>query len=582
MKIKSFITLLLILSFLVSPVYAEVRWIDKNQSGLLGSETKPVRKAYIGSLTPLVLEGAVTNDYQTTVTVTEPTADRTLTIPDSSGTIMLIGDVGAATGVWFAADSILFEGATDNANEATLTILTDPAADVTIKIPTLTTGNLLLSTLVTNDVDVANSIWAVSNGIMFEGATINTSEIKLTAADATADAVFILPDAAAATYSLMSSTLATNAVDIANSVTGGTNQLIFEGTANEFETIITATDATADTTVTIANGATGSIMVSTLATNAPDIANSVTGGTNQLLFEGSAADNFETIITATNPTADTTVTIADGATGSVMVSSLATNAPDIANSAWGISEGIRFEGSAADVHEIDLVSANATADVIYTLPDAATGTYGIVTSSLATNAIDAANSITGGTNQIIMEGATADAYETIITPTDATIADRTITLPNYSGSVPLIVSQSSTQSSANNTTTDVTGSSISLGPEFVAGSTLKWTVAGTITGANAAKNVILYIDDAAIITLATQAATAGDYEATCTMAENTALANQKAYCKMVVAAGSDIEFDYAADTTNFATAKTVKMQIVSANAGDTITTEHAVIEYFNK
>ncbi len=48
----------------------------------------------------------------------------------------------------------------------------------------------------------------------------------------------------------MSTTLATGTADMANSVYGGTDQLIFEGvtTADAYETIITPTDATADRT----------------------------------------------------------------------------------------------------------------------------------------------------------------------------------------------------------------------------------------------------------------------------------------------------------------------------------------------
>lgn len=83
----------------------------------------------------------------------------------------------------------------------------------------------------------------------FEGVTADGNETTLSVTDPTADVVYTLPDAGAGTYSLMSSTLATNAPGIANSVTGGTNQLIYEGTADGFETIVTANDATADATL---------------------------------------------------------------------------------------------------------------------------------------------------------------------------------------------------------------------------------------------------------------------------------------------------------------------------------------------
>ena len=46
-------------------------------------------------------------------------------------------------------------------------------------------------------------------------------------------------------------------------------------------------------------------------------------------------------------------------------------------------------------------------------------------------------------NAVIFEGATADAHETTLTVVDAT--DRTITLPNVSGTVPVLAAASNTQ-----------------------------------------------------------------------------------------------------------------------------------------
>ena len=40
----------------------------------------------------LVFEGYLANAYETTLTVAEPTADRTITLPNSTGTVALDGD----------------------------------------------------------------------------------------------------------------------------------------------------------------------------------------------------------------------------------------------------------------------------------------------------------------------------------------------------------------------------------------------------------------------------------------------------------------------------------------------------------
>lgn len=39
----------------------------------------------------IVLEGSTANDNETTLTVTDPTADRTITFPDATGTVMVTG-----------------------------------------------------------------------------------------------------------------------------------------------------------------------------------------------------------------------------------------------------------------------------------------------------------------------------------------------------------------------------------------------------------------------------------------------------------------------------------------------------------
>lgn len=54
--------------------------------------------AVLGTLTgasPLVLEGATADDYETTVAPTDPTADRTITLPDATGTVALTAGLGS-------------------------------------------------------------------------------------------------------------------------------------------------------------------------------------------------------------------------------------------------------------------------------------------------------------------------------------------------------------------------------------------------------------------------------------------------------------------------------------------------------
>ena len=154
-----------------------------------------------------------------------------------------------------------------------------------------------------------------------------------------------------------------------------------------------------------------------------------TDPTKKIAFTASGNATASTLTLASVVAADRTVSILDyGAASVVLGSLLTTNKPEVANSAWGVSNGIAFEGATADAFELTLAPADVAADTTITFPG---GSGTVMLSSLATNAIDVVNSVTGASNALVLEGATADAFETSITPVDAT-ADRTITLPNAS------------------------------------------------------------------------------------------------------------------------------------------------------
>jgi len=54
----------------------------------------------------IAFEGATDNAYETTLTVTDPTADRTITLPNVTGTVVTTGDTGTITATMLAADSV--------------------------------------------------------------------------------------------------------------------------------------------------------------------------------------------------------------------------------------------------------------------------------------------------------------------------------------------------------------------------------------------------------------------------------------------------------------------------------------------
>ena len=113
--------------------------IVTSASSILAPKTNPV---FQGTVTldedaVIVFEGASANNFETTLTVVDPGADRTISLPNLSGTLVV------AESATFTADAIfngniIFEGAIGDAYETTLTV-TEPTADRVITLPDSTT-----------------------------------------------------------------------------------------------------------------------------------------------------------------------------------------------------------------------------------------------------------------------------------------------------------------------------------------------------------------------------------------------------------------------------------------------------------
>jgi hypothetical protein len=83
----------------------------------------------------LVFEGLVENAFETTLTVDEPTADRVVSLPNVSGTVITTGNLEFPTSLNLQQNAnIIFEGATNDGFETTLTV-EDPTVDRTVSLP---------------------------------------------------------------------------------------------------------------------------------------------------------------------------------------------------------------------------------------------------------------------------------------------------------------------------------------------------------------------------------------------------------------------------------------------------------------
>ena len=174
-------------------------------------------------------------------------------------------------------------------------------------LTSLTSTTLIGTTLVSGSVDAANAISIASGNITFEGSSADANETILTAANATgSDKTLTLPNE--------TGTILTDASSIANSnlanssLTIGSTSVSLGGTATTIAGLSSLTSTT--------------LVGTTLISGSADAANSIKLVSGTLVFEGSTANNFETTITVTDPTADRTITFPDAAGTVVLLGSL--------------------------------------------------------------------------------------------------------------------------------------------------------------------------------------------------------------------------------------------------------------------
>ena len=155
-------------------------------------------------------EGATADNFETLVQATDPTADRTLSFPDESGTILSTASSIANSNL---ANSTVTVGSTSIALGASATTI----AGVTSLTSTTLEGT---TTVRVGAADAANGLLLNSSGITFEGATANAHETTLSVTDPTADRSIVFPDAGGTVVLLGSLSVASGSGLTYNNSTG--------------------------------------------------------------------------------------------------------------------------------------------------------------------------------------------------------------------------------------------------------------------------------------------------------------------------------------------------------------------------
>ena len=229
--------------------------------------------------TKIVFEGATDDAHETTLVVTDPTADRTITLPNLTGTVSLL-------------------------------TATETLTNKTLTAPTLTSAVL--------NTAVSGSAFLDEDDMSSNSATKLASQQSIKAyvdTQITAEDLDITTDSGTIAIDLDSETL---------TIAGGTG-IDTTGSSNTITVAIDSTVATLNGSQTLTNK-----VLTSPTINSPTItsltATALALTDSSIVFEGSTADAHETTLTVVDPTADRTITIPNE-TGTLITSaSAATNA----------------------------------------------------------------------------------------------------------------------------------------------------------------------------------------------------------------------------------------------------------------
>jgi len=233
--------------------------------------------------TKLTFEGDTADAHETILAITDPTADRTITIPDASGTIVT-------------------------------TAATQTLTNKTLTSPTITSGVF--------NTQFSGSAFLDEDGMDSNSATKLASQQSIKAyvdAQITAQDLDITTDSGDAAIDLNSETL---------TIAGGTG---IDTSASGNSITIATSSGTVTTTATqtltnktLTSPTLNSPTITTLTATALALTDA------SIVFEGATADAHETTLTVTDPTADRTITLPNE-TGTLITSaSAATNSFSIA------------------------------------------------------------------------------------------------------------------------------------------------------------------------------------------------------------------------------------------------------------
>ena len=231
----------------------------------------------------ILFEGDTDDSFETTLAVTDPTADRTLTLPNATGTIMTLDATQTLTNKTLTSPTLTSPVLNTGVSGTAVLDEDDMASNSATKAVTQQSFKKYVDdTIAAQDLDIApdsgtgQSILLPSETLTFSGgsniatsATSNTvtfaisDVVQLTASQTLTNKTFTSPTINTMTFSSGQSTSSLNI---------GANGVVFEGATDDaHETTLTAVDPTQDNVITIPDSTMTPITTATHSTQANHI-----------------------------------------------------------------------------------------------------------------------------------------------------------------------------------------------------------------------------------------------------------------------------------------------------------------------
>ena len=383
--------------------------------------TMTMNGVVLAGASPLVFEGASADAHETTLALVDPTADRTLSLPNATDT--LIGkattdtltnksyDLGG-TGNSLTGSLAEFNTALQSDSFVTLTgseILTNK----TLTSPTINGGTF--SGAFTGTLDITGTVLSSASPLVFEGATADAHETTWAFTDPTGDRVISIPNATDTLIGKATTdTLTNKTFDLGNNT--------LTGSLAEFNSALQG-----DSFATLADTLILTNKTFTSPTITSGVFNTGVSGSAVLDEDNMASDSATKVATQQSIKAYTLAVI-DEQDVDIAADSGSNIAIDLDDDTLTIAGGTSI-ASTAGTNSITLAIESSVATLV--------GTQTFEDKTFTSPLINALTFASGqstsglniGANGIIFEGATADAHETTLTAADPT-TDHTITIPN--------------------------------------------------------------------------------------------------------------------------------------------------------